>query len=271
MFCQHSRRHASTQHIFLAFFWLAMANSAINPLIYFQMNAKWDLMEEAFVVFIKVAFTRFRHYLKTIPTSLVRHFSRLYRSSKVVHLSETFSSKKKNKTFFVNKKFKFAGSRSSSYEINHHWSAPPPPPPRWSCHWTWCPWWRWTWWSRPHLPGGRPWSWRGWRWSCAASEVRAKEGREAKRRRQKQAARSVWWTVPTSASRARPGWSMVRARTTNNNNNARQQHPTTRLVREKQKAQSWPHPVPPGDDRCRTVSRPKQGGFINPQKPALWI
>ena len=50
MFCQHSRRHASTQHIFLAFFWLAMANSAINPLIYFQMNAKWDLMEEAFVV-----------------------------------------------------------------------------------------------------------------------------------------------------------------------------------------------------------------------------
>ena len=53
----------------------------------------------SFCRFIKVAFTRFRHYLKTIPTSLVRHFSRLYRSSKVVHLSETFSSKKTT-TFF---------------------------------------------------------------------------------------------------------------------------------------------------------------------------
>ena len=50
---------------------------------------------------MKAAFTRFRHYLKTIPTSLVRHFSRLYRSSKVVHLSETFSSKK---NFFFQQK-----------------------------------------------------------------------------------------------------------------------------------------------------------------------
>ena len=49
MFHQHSRRHASTQHIFLAFFWLAMANSAINPLIYFQMNAKWDFVEQTFI------------------------------------------------------------------------------------------------------------------------------------------------------------------------------------------------------------------------------
>ena len=46
---QDSRRHASAQHIFLAFFWLAMANSAINPLIYFQMNAKW-------VFYIAIAF-----------------------------------------------------------------------------------------------------------------------------------------------------------------------------------------------------------------------
>ena len=30
-----------TQHIFLSFFWLAMANSALNPLIYFSMNAKY--------------------------------------------------------------------------------------------------------------------------------------------------------------------------------------------------------------------------------------
>ena len=29
-----------TQHVFLAFFWLAMANSAVNPIIYFLMNAK---------------------------------------------------------------------------------------------------------------------------------------------------------------------------------------------------------------------------------------
>ena len=29
-----------TQHVFLLFFWLAMANSAVNPVIYFLMNAK---------------------------------------------------------------------------------------------------------------------------------------------------------------------------------------------------------------------------------------
>jgi tachykinin receptor 3 len=29
-----------TQHVFLSFFWLAMANSAVNPVIYFLMNAK---------------------------------------------------------------------------------------------------------------------------------------------------------------------------------------------------------------------------------------
>ena len=29
-----------SQHVFLAFFWLAMANSAVNPIIYFLMNAK---------------------------------------------------------------------------------------------------------------------------------------------------------------------------------------------------------------------------------------
>ena len=29
-----------SQHVFLAFFWLAMANSAVNPIIYFMMNAK---------------------------------------------------------------------------------------------------------------------------------------------------------------------------------------------------------------------------------------
>ena len=28
------------QHIFLLFFWLAMANSAVNPIIYFLMDAK---------------------------------------------------------------------------------------------------------------------------------------------------------------------------------------------------------------------------------------
>ena len=30
-----------TQHVFLAFFWLAMANSALNPIIYFLMDAKY--------------------------------------------------------------------------------------------------------------------------------------------------------------------------------------------------------------------------------------
>ena len=34
------RPETNTQHIFLAFFWLAMANSALNPLIYFSMHAK---------------------------------------------------------------------------------------------------------------------------------------------------------------------------------------------------------------------------------------
>ena len=37
---QEVRSYPGTQHIFLAFFWLAMANSAINPIIYFQMNAR---------------------------------------------------------------------------------------------------------------------------------------------------------------------------------------------------------------------------------------
>ena len=54
---QDSRRHASAQHIFLAFFWLAMANSAINPLIYFQMNAKW-------VFYIAIAFPFHLNLLK---------------------------------------------------------------------------------------------------------------------------------------------------------------------------------------------------------------
>jgi tachykinin-like receptor len=35
-----ARSYPGTQHIFLAFFWLAMANSAINPVIYFHMDAK---------------------------------------------------------------------------------------------------------------------------------------------------------------------------------------------------------------------------------------
>ena len=30
-----------TQHLFLAAFWLAMANSAINPIIFFLMSAKY--------------------------------------------------------------------------------------------------------------------------------------------------------------------------------------------------------------------------------------
>ena len=30
-----------TQHVFLLFFWFAMANSAINPIVYFIMNAKY--------------------------------------------------------------------------------------------------------------------------------------------------------------------------------------------------------------------------------------
>ena len=33
--------HSYTQHVFLAFFWLAMANSALNPIIYFLMDAKY--------------------------------------------------------------------------------------------------------------------------------------------------------------------------------------------------------------------------------------
>ena len=39
------------QHIFLLFFWLAMANSAVNPVIYFLMDAKlvssWFIFLEA--------------------------------------------------------------------------------------------------------------------------------------------------------------------------------------------------------------------------------
>ena len=37
---QAARALPGTQHVFLAFFWLAMANSAVNPIIYFYMDAK---------------------------------------------------------------------------------------------------------------------------------------------------------------------------------------------------------------------------------------
>ena len=36
--------HSYTQHVFLAFFWLAMFNSAINPVIYCLMNAKYVII-----------------------------------------------------------------------------------------------------------------------------------------------------------------------------------------------------------------------------------
>ena len=39
-FPQAARALPGTQHVFLAFFWLAMANSAVNPIIYFHMDAK---------------------------------------------------------------------------------------------------------------------------------------------------------------------------------------------------------------------------------------
>jgi len=35
--------HLYAQHIFLIFFWFAMANSAINPIVYFIMNAKFRI------------------------------------------------------------------------------------------------------------------------------------------------------------------------------------------------------------------------------------
>ncbi len=31
-----------TQHIYLAFYWLAMANSMINPIIYYFMSARYS-------------------------------------------------------------------------------------------------------------------------------------------------------------------------------------------------------------------------------------
>ena len=40
IYLQSVMSYKYTQHVFLAFFWLAMANSALNPLIYFSMNAK---------------------------------------------------------------------------------------------------------------------------------------------------------------------------------------------------------------------------------------
>ena len=47
-----------TQHLFLAAFWLAMANSAINPIIFFLMSAKYFIISDC------------RKYLHLHPPSL---------------------------------------------------------------------------------------------------------------------------------------------------------------------------------------------------------
>ena len=44
---------AVTQHVFLAFFWLAMANSALNPVIYFLMDAKYEGLQTFDCFYIK--------------------------------------------------------------------------------------------------------------------------------------------------------------------------------------------------------------------------
>ena len=30
-----------TPHMFLSFYWLAMANTCVNPIVYYAMNRKW--------------------------------------------------------------------------------------------------------------------------------------------------------------------------------------------------------------------------------------
>ena len=68
-----------TQHVFLAFFWLAMANSAFNPIIYFLMSAKGSctnisaMFYTDCVLLKELATAEAVHDLPPVPALPVRH------------------------------------------------------------------------------------------------------------------------------------------------------------------------------------------------------
>ena len=64
-----------TQHLFLAAFWLAMANSAINPIIFFLMSAKYRITS-VYIWNYTPYNRRFRQCLRNILTWLVIIFTR---------------------------------------------------------------------------------------------------------------------------------------------------------------------------------------------------
>lgn len=67
--------HSYTQHVFLAFFWLAMFNSAINPVIYCLMNAKYVIIITETIQLHNII-SRFRYYFQNMFVSMVQMFVR---------------------------------------------------------------------------------------------------------------------------------------------------------------------------------------------------
>lgn len=48
IYAYHNNQVASTkyvQHMYLGFYWLAMSNAMVNPIIYYWMNKRWDCSE----------------------------------------------------------------------------------------------------------------------------------------------------------------------------------------------------------------------------------
>ena len=74
------------QHVYLGFYWLAMANSMINPCVYYWMNSRYEIsilyvtlgfsynensFDKEFIhVFMIFSFYRFRSYIKALVSSV---------------------------------------------------------------------------------------------------------------------------------------------------------------------------------------------------------
>ena len=56
------------QHVFLGFYWCAMAHSMVNPIVYYFMNPKYVVYHTKNPALLHILHSRFRHYYKHILT-----------------------------------------------------------------------------------------------------------------------------------------------------------------------------------------------------------